>query len=98
MVIRGAGIWRIGDEEVQVSEGSFIRFDPETTRCPVAGPEGMTFISIGVRPGAYEPPAPSEPSFERRPAIAGLLGSDCGTAVRRPRPRSHSEGARACGP
>jgi hypothetical protein len=38
--------------------GSFIRFDPESTRCPVAGPDGMTFISVGARRGSYEARGP----------------------------------------
>jgi len=58
VVIRGSGIWRVDGEEVPVTVGSFIRFDPETTRCPVAGPEGITFVSVGARPGSYEPRGP----------------------------------------
>jgi hypothetical protein len=41
-----------------VREGTFVRFDPDTTRCPVAGPDGMTFIAVGTRPGSYEPRGP----------------------------------------
>ena len=44
--------------EVPVREGSFVRIDPEATRCPVAGPEGMTFVAVGARPGAYDPRGP----------------------------------------
>ncbi len=58
VVVRGSGIWRVDGEEVPVREGSFVRFDPETTRCPVAGSEGMTFVSIGARRGSYEPRGP----------------------------------------
>jgi mannose-6-phosphate isomerase-like protein (cupin superfamily) len=58
VVIRGGGHWRIDDAEVPVRVGSFVRFDPEATRCPVAGPDGMTFVSVGARRGAYEPSAP----------------------------------------
>ena len=35
-----------------------LRFDPETTRCPVAGPEGLTLIAIGAPRGADEPRGP----------------------------------------
>jgi hypothetical protein len=55
VVIRGGGIWRIDGEEVPVEEGTFLRFDPETVRCPVAGPRGMTFLAVGARRGSYEP-------------------------------------------
>jgi quercetin dioxygenase-like cupin family protein len=55
VVVRGSGAWRVEGEDVPVREGSFIRFDPGTTRCPVAGPQGMTFVSVGARRGSYEP-------------------------------------------
>ena len=48
VVVRGGGIWRVDGEEVPVREGSILRFDPEATRCPVAGPDGMAFLAIGV--------------------------------------------------
>jgi mannose-6-phosphate isomerase-like protein (cupin superfamily) len=58
VVLRGSGVWRVDGEEVPVREGTFIRFDPDTTRCPVAGPEGMTFLGIGAPRGSYEPRGP----------------------------------------
>ena len=57
IVVRGSGVYRIDGEEIQVREGDFLRFDPETTRCPVAGPNGMTLIAVGSPRGAYEPRA-----------------------------------------
>jgi mannose-6-phosphate isomerase-like protein (cupin superfamily) len=58
VVVGGSGTYRIDGEEVSVRAGTFLRFDPETTRVPVAGAEGMTIIAIGVRPGSYEPRGP----------------------------------------
>jgi quercetin dioxygenase-like cupin family protein len=58
VVVRGSGHWRVEGDEVPVREGSFIRFDPDTTRVPVAGPDGMTFIAIGVPRGGYEARGP----------------------------------------
>jgi len=58
VVVRGSGVWRVDGEEVPATEGTFIRFDPGTTRCPVAGPDGMTFVSVGARRGSYEPRGP----------------------------------------
>ena len=55
IVIEGSGIWRVDGEEVPVRRGTFMRFDPEAVRQPVAGPDGMTFIAIGARRGSYEP-------------------------------------------
>jgi mannose-6-phosphate isomerase-like protein (cupin superfamily) len=58
VVIRGSGVYRIDGEEVPVSAGTFLRFDPETTRMPVAGPDGLTMIAVGARRGSYEPHGP----------------------------------------
>jgi uncharacterized cupin superfamily protein len=53
VVIAGSGQWRVDGEEVAVREGSFIRIDAGSTRCPVAGPDGLSFISIGSPRGAF---------------------------------------------
>jgi quercetin dioxygenase-like cupin family protein len=58
VVVRGDGHWIVDGAEVPVRVGSFVRFDPESTRCPVAGPDGMAFVSVGARRGAYEPRGP----------------------------------------
>jgi mannose-6-phosphate isomerase-like protein (cupin superfamily) len=58
VVVRGDGHWLVNGTEVPVRVGSFVRFDPEVTRCPVAGPDGLTFVSVGARRGAYEPRGP----------------------------------------
>lgn len=58
VVVKGSGVWRIEGEEVPVQPGTFLRFDPGTTRCPVAGADGMSFIAVGSRRGSYEPRGP----------------------------------------
>jgi quercetin dioxygenase-like cupin family protein len=58
VVIAGSGVWRIDGEEVPVRAGTFLRFDADTVRCPVAGPDAMTFIAVGARRGSYEPRGP----------------------------------------
>jgi quercetin dioxygenase-like cupin family protein len=58
VVVRGSGTYRIDGEEIAVREGTFVRLDPETTRMPIAGPDGMTMIAIGARRGSYEPRGP----------------------------------------
>ena len=58
VVVRGSGVWRVAGEEVPVRVGTFLRFDPNQTRCPVAGPEGLTFVAVGARRGSYEPRGP----------------------------------------
>jgi mannose-6-phosphate isomerase-like protein (cupin superfamily) len=58
VIIAGSGVYRVDGEDVPVSPGTVMRFDPETTRVPVAGPEGMTMIAVGARRGSYEPRGP----------------------------------------
>ena len=58
VIIAGSGIYRIEGEDVPVRRGSVLRFDPETTRVPIGGPEGLTMIAVGARRGSYEPRGP----------------------------------------
>jgi mannose-6-phosphate isomerase-like protein (cupin superfamily) len=58
VIIDGSGVYRVEGEEIPVRRGSVLRFDPETTRVPVAGPEGLTMIAVGARRGSYEPRGP----------------------------------------
>ena len=58
VIIRGSGVYRVEGEEVAVAAGTFLRFDPGTTRVPVAGPDGLTMIAVGARRGSYEPRGP----------------------------------------
>jgi uncharacterized cupin superfamily protein len=58
IVVRGTGAYRIDGEEVPFGPGTIFRFDPETTRCLVAGPDGVTVIAVGSRRGSYEPRGP----------------------------------------
>jgi len=58
VIVAGSGVYRIEGEDVPVTVGSFLRFDPGTTRQPIAGPEGMTMIGVGARRGSYEPRGP----------------------------------------
>jgi quercetin dioxygenase-like cupin family protein len=55
VIIRGSGAYLVDGTEVSVREGTCLRFDSDTTRVPVAGAEGMTFIAVGARRGSYEP-------------------------------------------
>jgi quercetin dioxygenase-like cupin family protein len=58
VVIKGSGTYHVEGDEIPVRAGTFMRFDPETTRKPVAGPDGMTMIAVGARRGSYEPRGP----------------------------------------
>ena len=58
VVIRGTGVYRVEGEEIPLRVGTFCRFDPETRRQLVAGPDGLTMIAVGARRGSYEPRGP----------------------------------------
>jgi mannose-6-phosphate isomerase-like protein (cupin superfamily) len=58
VIVRGSGVYRIDGEEVPFTAGTFFRFDPETTRQPVAGPEGLAMVAIGAPRGSYEARGP----------------------------------------
>src|SRR3954463_13028530 len=58
VINRGSGVYRIEGQEIPVGVGTFLRFDPGTTRVPVAGPDGMTMIAAGARRESYEPRGP----------------------------------------
>jgi len=56
--VKGSGLLRIGGDEIEVREGIAVRVDPEVTRQPVAGDEGLAWVAIGApKDGAYEPPS-----------------------------------------
>jgi uncharacterized cupin superfamily protein len=58
VIIRGSGIYRVDGEEVPIRTGTLLRFDPETTRQPVAGSDGLTMLAVGSRRGSYEARGP----------------------------------------
>jgi hypothetical protein len=58
VIVAGSGVYRIDGEEVPFEAGTIFRFDPETTRQPVAGPDGLTMIAIGAPRGSYEARGP----------------------------------------
>jgi mannose-6-phosphate isomerase-like protein (cupin superfamily) len=56
LVIRGRGAIRIDGHEYELRPGQFIFLSPEAERQMVARGEGLAWIGIGCKPGAYEPP------------------------------------------
>jgi len=58
VIVRGSGTYVIEGEEVPIREGDVFRFDPDTTRVPKAGPEGLTMVAVGAPRGSYEPRGP----------------------------------------
>jgi hypothetical protein len=49
---------RIDGEEVELRPGRFVRVDSDSTRVPIAGDDGLVFVTFGAPlEGAYEPPS-----------------------------------------
>src|SRR5262245_962761 len=59
LILSGSGVLRVDDDELELLPGRFIRLDPESTRLPVAGSDGLTFVTIGSpRDEPYAPRGP----------------------------------------
>ena len=58
VVVAGSGTYVLDGEEVPVRSGDFLRFDPELSRCPIAGQDGLKVIAIGAPRGSYEARGP----------------------------------------
>jgi quercetin dioxygenase-like cupin family protein len=57
-VVKGSGTLRVDGEEVELRAGRFVRLDPESRRVPVAGDDGLEFVTFGAPVGGgYEPPS-----------------------------------------
>jgi mannose-6-phosphate isomerase-like protein (cupin superfamily) len=57
-VVRGSGVMRIDGDEIALKPGRFVRVDPESTRLPIAGDDGLEFIAFGAPiDEPYEPPS-----------------------------------------
>ncbi len=56
--VKGSGTLRLDGEELPVEAGTAVRLDPDVTRQPVAGDEGLAWVAIGApSEGQYEPPS-----------------------------------------
>jgi mannose-6-phosphate isomerase-like protein (cupin superfamily) len=48
----GRGVMHVQGEEIDVYPGRFVFVEPGTSRKPVAGPDGLSWVCIGSVPGA----------------------------------------------
>jgi uncharacterized cupin superfamily protein len=58
VILAGSGTMRVDAAEVALQPGMWLRLDAASTRLPTAGPDGLTFIAVGARPGAEYVPSP----------------------------------------
>jgi quercetin dioxygenase-like cupin family protein len=56
VVIAGGGTMTVDGEDVELRPGRFVFVAPGSTRRPVAGPDGLSFVAVGARPQeSWEP-------------------------------------------
>ncbi|HXG77127.1 MAG TPA: cupin domain-containing protein [Gaiellaceae bacterium] len=59
VVVRGSGTLTVDGQAVELEPGTLVRVDPESTRVPVAGEQGLAFVAVGSpRDRPYEPRGP----------------------------------------
>jgi quercetin dioxygenase-like cupin family protein len=46
--VRGTGVLRIGDEEIDLEPGRFVLVEPEATRQVIAGDDGLSYVVVGA--------------------------------------------------
>jgi len=46
--VRGRGVLRIGDEEIELEPGRFVLVEPEATRQVVASQDGLSYVVVGA--------------------------------------------------
>ena len=56
VVIRGGGKIRVEGTEHELRPGQYVFLSPDAKRQMVAGAEGLVWLGVGCKPGAYEPP------------------------------------------
>jgi uncharacterized cupin superfamily protein len=56
-VVKGSGVMGVDGDELELRPGRFVRVSPDATRVPVAGADGLEFLTVGASlDGTYEPP------------------------------------------
>jgi mannose-6-phosphate isomerase-like protein (cupin superfamily) len=50
VVLAGTGTFKVGDEDIAVGAGDYLRVDAADNRQVFAGPEGLRFIAVGAQP------------------------------------------------
>jgi hypothetical protein len=58
--LAGSATLIAGQEEFELAPGVMARVGPRQPRRIVPGPEGIRFLALGGRPGAFDPPAWTE--------------------------------------
>jgi quercetin dioxygenase-like cupin family protein len=51
VVLRGSGVLEVDGDEVELRPGRFVRIEAGATRMPVAGPDGLSWVTVGSVPG-----------------------------------------------
>jgi quercetin dioxygenase-like cupin family protein len=55
VIVRGSGTIRVDGTEKELRPGVYVFLSPDARRQMVAGDEGLAWVGVGCRPGAYQP-------------------------------------------
>ena len=56
VVLRGSGVLTVDDEEVELRPGRFVFVAAGSSRLPIAGSDGLSFVAVGAPPqGGWQP-------------------------------------------
>ena len=56
-MLKGSGVMRVDDDEIELRPGIVVRVDGLATRVPIAGGDGLEFVTFGAPvEGRYVPP------------------------------------------
>jgi uncharacterized cupin superfamily protein len=55
VALAGAGVIRVDEDELDFTPGRYVFVPPDVSRQVVAGHEGLSYLVVGSRPGAYSP-------------------------------------------
>ena len=68
VIVRGSGTIRVDGTETELRPGVYVFLSPDARRQMVAGGEGLAWVGVGCRPGAFAPQQePLPPAGRGRP-------------------------------
>jgi quercetin dioxygenase-like cupin family protein len=51
LTLAGSGVLRVDGTDIEMHPGRYVLVSPESTRLPIAGPEGLSWVCLGGVPG-----------------------------------------------
>jgi quercetin dioxygenase-like cupin family protein len=51
LALAGSGVLRVDGKDIEMRPGRYVLVSPESTRLPIAGPDGFSWVCVGGVPG-----------------------------------------------